>query len=59
VFGPAPAPISRVRGKHRVRILIKVAKGTALQSALRDWRDTAKIPNSVRMNIDIDPQSFY
>ena len=27
VFGPAPAPIARVRGRHRVRLLVKAPKG--------------------------------
>jgi len=26
VFGPAPAPIARVRGRHRVRLLVKAQK---------------------------------
>ena len=26
VFGPAPAPIARVRGRHRVRLLVKAGK---------------------------------
>src|SRR5690606_12885272 len=30
VFGPAPAPVARVRGRHRVRLLVKAPKGTAL-----------------------------
>ena len=34
VFGPAPAPIARVRGRYRVRLLVKAAKGVPLQAAL-------------------------
>jgi primosomal protein N' (replication factor Y) len=59
VFGPAPAPIARVRGRHRVRLLIKAAKGVPIQNALRDWAAQVKLPNNVRLQIDIDPQSFY
>lgn len=59
VFGPAPAPIARIRGRHRVRLLIKAAKGVPLQAALRDWAAQFKLPANMRLAIDIDPQSFY
>lgn len=58
VFGPAPAPIARVRGRVRARLLVKAPKGVPLQDALRRWREAAKVPSSVRVAIDIDPQSF-
>lgn len=58
VFGPAPAPIARVRGRHRVRLLVKAAKAVPLQAALAEWAAGVKCPSSVRVAIDIDPQSF-
>jgi primosomal protein N' (replication factor Y) len=58
LFGPAPAPIARVRGRSRVRLLVKAPKGVALQQALADWRASVKVPAAVRVVIDIDPQSF-
>jgi primosomal protein N' (replication factor Y) len=58
LFGPAPAPFARVRGKTRVRLLAKAAKGTALQAALEAWRGKVKVPSAVMVQIDIDPQSF-
>ena len=59
VFGPAPAPIARVRGRHRVRLLIKADKTAPLQAALSEWLAQFKIPNNLRLAVDIDPQSFY
>ena len=59
VFGPAPAPIARVRGRHRVRLLVKAGKTVALQAALAEWVGQIKLPNNMRLSIDIDPQSFY
>lgn len=59
VFGPAPAPIARVRGRHRVRLLVKAEKGVALQAALMEWVAQVKLPTNLRLAIDIDPQSFY
>ncbi|MCV2866208.1 primosomal protein N' [Defluviimonas sp. WL0075] len=59
VFGPAPAPIARVRGRHRVRLLVKAAKGAPLQAALAEWVGQLRPPNNLRLAIDIDPQSFW
>ena len=59
VYGPAPAPVARVRGRHRVRLLVKAAKGAAVQAAVAAWLAQVKLPGSVRLTVDIDPQSFY
>jgi primosomal protein N' (replication factor Y) len=59
VYGPAPAPIARVRGRHRVRLLVKAPKGVALQAAIGRWIGGLKLPGQVRLSVDIDPQSFY
>ncbi|MEM0988296.1 MAG: primosomal protein N' [Pseudomonadota bacterium] len=58
VFGPAPAPFARIRGKHRVRLLLKAPKGVALQRAIRNWLGAVKVPAAVMVQVDIDPQSF-
>jgi len=59
VYGPAPAPIARVRGRHRVRLLVKAPKGAPLQAAIRRWMGGLKLPTNLRLSVDIDPQSFY
>ncbi len=59
VYGPAPAPIARVRGRHRLRLLVKAPRRTPLQPALRAWLAAVPCPASVRVVIDIDPQSFF
>ncbi len=59
VFGPAPAPIARVRGRHRVRLLVKADKTAPLQAALAEWLGQLKPPTNLRLAVDIDPQSFY
>jgi primosomal protein N' (replication factor Y) (superfamily II helicase) len=59
LFGPAPAPIARVRGRHRLRMLVKAAKGAPLQGALKAWSTQLKPPHDLRLTIDIDPQSFW
>ena len=59
VFGPAAAPIARIRGRHRVRLLVKAEKSAPLQNALAEWVGQVRMPGNVRLSIDIDPQSFY
>ena len=59
VFGPAPAPIALVRGRHRVRLLVKAPKGVALQPAITEWLGMVRPGRNIRLTVDIDPQSFY
>ena len=59
VYGPAPAAIARIRGRHRVRLLVKAPRTAALQPALRDWLAAAPPPAAVRVSVDVDPQSFF
>ena len=59
VYGPAPAPVARIRGRHRVRLLVKAPKGAPLQAAVAQWIAQVRIPTRTRLSVDIDPQSFY
>jgi primosomal protein N' (replication factor Y) len=59
LFGPAPAPIARIRGRHRVRLLVKARKDAPLQAALTRWLAQFKLPANLRLAVDIDPQSFW
>ncbi|UWP89470.1 primosomal protein N' [Aliiroseovarius crassostreae] len=59
LYGPAPAPIARVRGRHRVRLLIKADKTAPIQSAIRKWLTQFPVKGDLRIQVDIDPQSFY
>ena len=58
VWGPAPAPIARIRGRHRVRLLIKAPRQAPIQPAIARWLAQVEIPRSCRLSVDIDPQSF-
>ncbi|WP_407929358.1 primosomal protein N' [Jannaschia marina] len=58
VYGPAPAPIARIRGRHRVRLLVKAPRQAPIQPALTAWVARVTVPRSTRLSIDIDPQSF-
>lgn len=58
LWGPAPAPIARVRGRHRMRMLIRAPRQSPLQSAITDWLAPHRLPSGLRLSVDIDPQSF-
>jgi primosomal protein N' (replication factor Y) (superfamily II helicase) len=60
VLGPAEAPIAVVRGRHRFRLLVKSPRAFDLSAYLRAWlADAPKPRGNVRLEVDVDPQSFY
>jgi primosomal protein N' (replication factor Y) len=59
VLGPAEAPLALVRGRHRLRLLIRAPRGFDLAAYLREWLAAApKKHGSIKLDIDVDPQSF-
>ncbi|MEM8799411.1 MAG: primosomal protein N' [Pseudomonadota bacterium] len=59
VLGPTPAPLSMVRGRHRVRFLIHSRSSSLLiQPFLAEWLGAAGGVRGARLQIDIDPYSF-
>ena len=59
VLGPADAPLSLVRGRHRLRLLVKAPRGFDLSAYLREWLAAApRAKGSIKLDIDVDPQSF-
>lgn len=58
VLGPAPAPLSLLRGQHRHRLLIKARKELNLQAALRRWLAACPPGKGLKVRLDIDPMSF-
>jgi primosomal protein N' (replication factor Y) len=58
VFGPAPAPLALLRGRHRRRLLLKAARSIKVQLIVRQWLTQMRPPGGVRIQIDIDPYSF-
>jgi primosomal protein N' (replication factor Y) len=59
VLGPAEAPLALVRGRHRFRILVHGTKRADIQGFIRALLAAApKERGSIRVQVDIDPQSF-
>src|SRR5690606_25554135 len=58
-LGPADAPLSVIRGRYRVRILVKAAKEADIQAYLRQWLGASPPPGGgVTLSVDIDPYNF-
>ena len=58
VFGPAPAPLAMLRGRHRQRLLVHAARSLDVQDVIRDWLAGVEWSAKVRVNVDVDPYSF-
>ena len=56
--GTAMAPIAMLRGRHRMRFLVKAGRDIHIQAFLRAWLSQVKVPGKVRLSVDIDPYSF-
>jgi primosomal protein N' (replication factor Y) len=60
VLGPAEAPLAVVRGRYRFRLLIKSPRQFDLSHYMRGWLANApKTRGSLKLEVDIDPQSFF
>src|SRR5262249_7860415 len=61
VLGPTPAPIERLRRRHRWQLLLRGHNGAAVRRAARNARDTARRSAraaDVRLIVDVDPYSM-
>ncbi|WP_144751480.1 primosomal protein N' [Bartonella saheliensis] len=59
LMGPAEAPLALIRGRYRFRLLLQGQRSFDIQGFIRAMFAAApKMPSSVRVQIDIDPQSF-
>lgn len=58
VYGPTPAPLAMLRGRHRFRLLLHAPRSFDLQNTIREWLNRVDCPAKVRLAVDIDPYSF-
>src|SRR3954470_2988547 len=58
VFGPAPAPLAMLRGRHRQRLLVHARRTLDVQDVIRDWLAAVEWSAKVRVSVDVDPYSF-
>lgn len=59
VLGPAEAPLALVGGRHRFRLLVQADRKADIQGYIKTLlAEGPKVRGSVRVQVDIDPQSF-
>ncbi|OYW85930.1 MAG: hypothetical protein B7Z20_08225, partial [Sphingobium sp. 32-64-5] len=58
VYGPAPAPLAQLRGRHRHRLLVHASRALNVQEAIARWLGGVEWPSTVRVTVDIDPYNF-
>ena len=58
VYGPAPAPLAMLRGRHRYRLLVHARRALDVQDVIRDWLGGVEWPSKVRVTVDVDPYNF-
>ncbi|WP_282098537.1 primosomal protein N' [Qipengyuania huizhouensis] len=58
ILGPAPAPMSLLRGRYRYRLLMNARRSVQLQDVIRQWLGRLDHPPGVRVAVDVDPYSF-
>ena len=59
VLGPAEAPLSLIRGRHRFRLVIRAERKADIQGFLRETlKNAPKARGSLMVQLDVDPQSF-
>lgn len=58
VWGPTPAFYQVLRGRTRERLLVQAERNVDVQAYLRAWLARVKVPNAVRLTVDVDPVSF-
>ncbi len=62
LLGPAPAPISRLRGRHRFQLLLKGTASGPLRrlaaAVAAEARQPGGLPGGVTLSLDVDPASL-
>ncbi|RYD50788.1 MAG: primosomal protein N' [Sphingomonadales bacterium] len=58
VYGPAPAPLAMLRGRHRFRLLVHARRAFDVQDMIREWLGALSWSAKVRVAVDVDPYSF-
>jgi primosomal protein N' (replication factor Y) len=58
VYGPAPAPLAMLRGRHRYRLLVHARRALDVQDVIRVWLGALTWPGKARVTVDVDPYSF-
>lgn len=58
VYGPAPAPIEKIRNHYRWRFLLHAPRNVDLSAYTAHWMQSLKVPKNMRIKVDVDPYNF-
>ena len=58
IYGPAPAPLSRLKGNFRQRFLVHDKKSRNIQKFITNWIKEYPQNSKVNITVDIDPYNF-
>lgn len=58
ILGPVEAPLPFIRGKYRMRILLKIKQNVSAQKYMKVLKDYFPKKSSTNIEIDIDPFQF-
>ncbi|MDC3186434.1 primosomal protein N' [Candidatus Pelagibacter sp.] len=58
VLGPVNAPIFRLKGKFRVRLLIRGIKSMKVQNSIAKIIPNYKFASGIKLSVDVDPINF-
>ena len=59
VWGPVSPPLAVLRGRFRRRLLLVAGRGLNVSQMVRSWIETVSVPAAIRVQVDIDPYSFF
>jgi primosomal protein N' (replication factor Y) len=55
LLGPAPAPVSRIKGQHRFHVLLAAPQGDAVRTVWREVVSQLSPREDVEWTVDVDP----
>lgn len=55
VLGPAPAPMTKLRGQYRFQLQLHAKEGEALRKVVREATADLKTPDELFWTVDVDP----
>ncbi len=58
ILGPVTAPISKIKGRYRMRLLIRGPKNLKLQNSIASIIPKYKFMSGIKLSVDVDPISF-
>ncbi len=59
-LGPAEPHMPYLRGRHRIRLLVRSTKNINIQKVIFNWiNSTASVPRTSKIQIDVDPYNFF